>query len=235
MAVTVDQPNIGTNATTAQTNATLTTTAAVAAGGTLIWLVFRFKSGGPELYTATGGGLTWATVTNVISGNIRLHMFAAFAPAGLASSTALATTGGVGGGDNTGCAASYLGVDQSGTVAAAVRAFNSTAASTAAWSSGTLTGSLVGDAVIGGAGSDGSLLTSVIAGDNVERIDFNSAGTSGSVTLVDDLDAEVNDTAAGTWSGAQAHVALGAAFIPAGGAAPGAANTPTFAPIPFMR
>lgn len=218
MAFTLDTA-LGTGANAGATNATLTTTAAVASGGTIFWFVFKFRAGGPGTVTPSGGGLTWATIHTSTSGNLGVWIFGAFAPAGLASSTVLTGTSSGGTGDYTHGAVSFLGVDQAGTVAAAIRAVNATSAGTAAWSSGTLTGALVGDLVIGAAGGDGTLRTSVIAGDNVEGIDFNNVGTSGSIALNYDLNGESNDTGAGTWSGTLTHLGIGAAMKPAAGVA----------------
>jgi hypothetical protein len=219
LAVTVDQANIYAGAGSNQTNHAFNTTAAVASGAMVVVLAFRWRSGGGGTYTVSGGGLTWTTVHAVVSGNLTISLMAAFAPSGLASGTTLTVNGSVGGNDYTVCAASYLGVDTSGTVSAAVRAFGGAAASTAAWSTGTITGN-AGDAYIGGAGGDGTLRTSAPGGDATERIDFNSATSSGSITLVDDLAGEASDTLAGTWSGTIAHIAIGAAFIPAAGGTP---------------
>jgi hypothetical protein len=226
VAVTVDQASLAPTAGSTGTgyaesgpvNLSFNTAATVASGALIVVLGFKFRSG-LGTHTGSGGGLTWTTVHQVNSGSIMICMLAAVAPSGLASGTALTITAtGSGSADWTVTAASYLGVDTSGGAAAAVRAFNGAAASTAAWSSGTVGGN-ASDLYVGGAGTDGTLRTSTAGGDSVERNDFNSATTSGSITLIDDLVGEASDTIAGTWSGAQAHVAIGAAFIPAAGAA----------------
>lgn len=213
MAVTVDQASIGTRAQSGLTGSTTTTTAAVASGGMIVVIGFTFTTASATAsHTVSGGGLTWTRIHTVSSGTLRISIHYAFAPSGLASGTTITHTS-ASNSDHTWCMASYLGVD-TGTP---VSAFNGVAASTAAWSSNTLTGSHSGDAAVGGAGTDGTLRTSVLGGDNVERIDFNSGTTSGSVNLYDDLNAEVNDTVTGTWSGAQAHIGIGASFNPAAG------------------
>lgn len=222
MALTVDQANIGTSVGTAQQNNAFNTTADVAAGAMIVIEAHRFRSGGTGVYTGTGGGLTWTTVATSSSGNILVCLACAFAPAGLASGTSIGINGSVNNNDYTIVAASYLGVDTSGTVTAAVRATNTGAAGTAAWSTGTIAGS-AGDGYIGGAGGDGSLRTSTPASTNGttpgEQIDFNSGTSSGSVTLVSKLSGAASDSLAGTWSGTLTHVTVGAAFILAGGAA----------------
>jgi hypothetical protein len=186
----------------------------------IVILAHRFRSGGGGVYTGTGGSLSWTTVHSVTSGNIGIYLIAAFAPSGLASGTSIGVNSTVNNNDYTVVAASYAGVDTSGTVSAAVRAIGGASAGTAAWSTGTIGGNS-GDFYVGGAGGDGTLRTSTATSDAVERIDFNSGTSAGSITLVDDLNGEASDTLAGTWSGTLTHVAIGAAFIPAaGGGAP---------------
>lgn len=215
MAAAIDQGNIGTAAKgSGEANSnlvTFNTTAAVAAGAMIVIAAFRFNNTNTTL-TASGGSLTWAAAHNVTSGTIRGYLFYAFAPSGLASGTALTVTASSGSNDWTVCAASYAGLDS----ADALQAVNGSAAGTAAWATGTIGGS-AGDAYIGFAAGDGTLRTSTTTAPAVERIDFNSATTAGSITLVDELEGEANDALAGTWSGTLGHVAVGAAFKVAGG------------------
>jgi hypothetical protein len=211
LAVTVDQANIGTRADTGVLSSNLTTTAAVAAGAMIVALVHNFNSAA-ETLSMSGGSLTWVQAHTTTSGSLRISLFYAFAPSGLASSSTLTVTASTGGNDMTWCAASYAGVDTSGTVVA----FNAAAASTAAWSSGSVAGNS-GDALIGGAGGDGTLRTSAPDAGNTERIDFNSATTSGSVTLVDKLSSAGTDTLDGDWSGTLGHIGIGVSFKPAAG------------------
>lgn len=227
MAVTVDQANIYTGAGAGQTNHLGTTTAAVASGAVIVILAHRFRSGGGGVYTGTGGGLTWAALaTAVVSGNIGIYLLGAIAPAGLASGTTnFGVNSTVGSNDYTVCAGSLLGVDTSGGIAGVVRAFGGASAATAAWATGVIAGS-AGDCYIGGAGADGTLRTST-ATSGTELIDFNSATSSGSVTLVDKIGGGASDNLAGTWSGAITHVAIGAALIPAGGGGGGATFKPS--------
>lgn len=217
MAVTLDQASIYTGAGAGQTNHTGTTTATVASGALIVILAHRFKSGGTGVYTGTGGGLSWATVHTVSSGNILIVLLAAFAPSGLASgTTGFGVNGSVTANDYTVCAASYLGVDSSGGVAGAVTAIGGSAATATAWATGAIGGN-AGDLYTGGAGGDGTLQTSA-ATSGTERIDFNSATSSGSVTLVDKLSGTASDNLAGNWSpGSFAHVRIAAAFKAAGG------------------
>lgn len=211
MAVTVDQASLGTAAGTVTASVTFATTAAVASGGMLVVLIGVFSAGLPA-HTVSGGGLTWAQAHTSTSGSLRVSLWYAFAAAGLASGTNLTAGPGSGSHDITVCSASYLGVSTSGTVTG----FNAAAASTAAWATGTIAGAS-GDAYIGGAFGDGTLRTSTPTSPAVERVDFNSATTSGSVTLVDKLSGSASDNLAGTWSGTLGHIGLGASFLPAAG------------------
>jgi hypothetical protein len=213
LAVTVDQASLGTQAQSGVTASTRATTAAVASGAMIVAFTFTFTTASPTAsHTMSGGGLTWVRDHTATSGTLRISMHHAFAPSGLASGTDLTNTS-ANTSDHTWCMYSLAGVDTGTPVAA----FNAAAASTAAWSSGALTGTGAGDAAVGGAGSDGSLLTTTPGGDAVERIDFNSATTSGSVNLNDDLNAEADDTVTGTWSGAQAHIGIAVSYNPAAG------------------
>lgn len=220
MAVTVDQANIGTAAKgSAEANNNLiafNTTAAVASGAMIAILAFRFRSGGGGTITGSGGSLTWTTVHSITSGNIGIWLICAFAPSGLASGTTLTVTSTSNNNDWTVGADSYLGVDTSGTVSAAVIATGGASAGTAAWSTGSI-GGASGNALIGGAGGDGTLRTSTPTSPANERIDFNNATTAGSITLVDKLSISGSDSLAGTWSGTLDHVAVGAAFAAAAG------------------
>jgi hypothetical protein len=210
LAVTVDQANLGTQAESGVTSSSLNTGAAVASGAMIVALVHNFNSAA-ETLSMSGGSLTWTQAHTLTSGSLRLSLFYAFAPSGLASGTTLTVTASVGGSnDMTWCVASYLGVDTSGTVVA----FNAAAASTAAWSSGSVAGNS-GNALIGGAGGDGTLRTSTPDAGNNERIDFNSATTSGSITLVDKLSISGTDSLDGDWSGTLSHIGIGVAFKPA--------------------
>lgn len=218
MAVALDT-TAGTNAQTGVGDGSLTTTAAIAASSVLLFCGLRFRGGGASSSGASGGGLTWANLHSATSGSIGLWIYGAIAPAGLASSTAL-TINGAGTGEWTTCALAYSGVDVSGTVSNAVRAFANTAAGTAAWSSGAIGGN-AGDAYVACAAGDGTLRTSTPTAPGVERVDFNSATSSGSITVVDEIGGGAGETVAGTFSGTLAHLCVALALKPAaGGAAP---------------
>jgi hypothetical protein len=211
MAVAVDQASLGSAAGNVTTT-TLTTTGAVASGAHVIVLLGTWNS--PPRTHSVSGSLTWTQAHVVTSGDLRVSLWYAPAPAGLASSTALTvgTPSGVSG--VLACANSYTGIDTAGTVVA----FNGAGAATAAWATGSVAGG-AGDALIGGAWGDGTLRTSTVTGPAVERIDVNSGVTSQSVTLVDKLTVAGSDSLAGTWSGALDHIAIGVAFKAAAGAA----------------
>lgn len=211
-AAAIDQGNIGTAAvSTGLSSANLVTTAAVASGGLIVLLVGRFNSSGGTL-SVSGGSLTWVQGHTVLSGSLRLSIFLAYAPAGLASVTTLTATNSAASNDFTMCAASYTGFPSTFTVAA----FNGVAAATAAFSSSSVAAA-AGDALIGGAYGDGTLRTSTPTSPAVERVDFNSATTGGSVTLIDKLSVAGTDTLDGTWSGTLNHIGAAVAITPSAG------------------
>jgi hypothetical protein len=220
MAVTVDQANIGTAAGTGKGTGgagqvTFNTTAAVAVGGMIALLVGKFDNttGGTASATVTGPG-AFTVAHSTASGNYYTALLYVFCPSGLSSGTTVTisfTGGSVASADVTVCAASYLGVDTSGTVIA----FNATGASTAAWASGTVAATS-GNALIGGAGGDGTLSTSTPTSPAVEEIDFNSATTGG------------------TWSNAITNIGIAACFKAATGVTAAAVMTPAFNAIPFV-
>lgn len=207
MAATVDQANIGTKAATGVLSTTFDTTATVAVGGMLVVLNGRFNAGTPTATMAvSGGGLTWVNTLLGTSGNMKLYISTALAPAGLASGTTLTVTQSSGTGDITLVASSYLGL-----ASATPTAQNSTATATTAWASGTV-GAANGDLLVGGAWGDGSLVTSTATGPGVERVDFNSATTNESVTLIDKLTVTGSDSLAGTWSATIDAIGAAASF-----------------------
>lgn len=218
MAATVDQANIGTFAAVGVPSTSFNTTAVVASGAMIVIFVGRFTSGVPTgTMSASGGGLTWVNTLLGTSGNMKLYICTALAPAGLALGTSLTITLSSGTGDITGVAASYAGVSSSTPTAQ-----NSAAAATAAWASGSVAG-VSGDLLVGGAWGDGALVTSTTTAPGNERIDFNSAPTSESVTLADKLSIAGADSLAGTWSSAISHIGGAASF-----------STAAAAPIPFL-
>jgi hypothetical protein len=213
MAVAVDQASLGTAAANA-TSATITTTNAVAALAHVIVLLGMWRTDPPPANTVTVAGNAATQAHTIVSGALRLGLFYYYAAAGLASSSAIVGTGQAGSNGILMCAASYTGIDTTGTVTG----FNATAAATAAYSSGNVSAS-AGDALIGGCWGDGAQRTSTPTGPAVERSDFNTATTGQSVTLVDKLSMSATDALAGTWSGTLDHMAIAVAFKPAAGAA----------------
>lgn len=214
-AVAIDRANLGTGAATGATSVNITTSASVATGGMIAMLIFVFHTGGAvnTTLTGSGGGLTWVVAHSSVSVNVRLALVYAFCPSGLAASSTI-TANAAEAADITCCAASYTGIDTSGTVVA----FNASAASSTAWASGTVAGNS-GDAYIGGSGGDGTLSTSTPTSPAVERIDFNSATSSGSITLVDKIGGNASDSLAGTWTNSITQIGIGVAFKPLAAAA----------------
>lgn len=155
-----------------------------------------FVSGGTGNLSVSGGGLTWAEGHFVASGNIRLELWYARAPAGLATNTALnIALGGSTSGDITACAASYLGINP----AAAIQGFNGAVSSaTTTWNSGFVTAT---GCAIGGAWADGTPPSSSTASlPGVTRISFSDAATVEQVTLVDKLSVTGTNNLAGQWN-----------------------------------
>lgn len=181
----------------------------------MIFFIMGRFSGGAATSSIAGGGLTWAMDHTVTSGNIVIKAFRAFAPSGLASSTAITVTHSTtaGGLDCLVGAISVLGADTVGQPSAV----NGSAAATAAWSSATVTASS-GDALLGGAFCDGVTGSSTPTAPGVEWFDFNDAGQNETETGVYKLSVSGSDTIQGTWSGAVGHVALGVAYKAAGAA-----------------
>lgn len=215
MAVTTDVL-LGTGNAGASAAVSLVTTNTVAAGGRLVLLVGSFKTAQGTYSVTTAAGLTWAQDHTVVSGQIRVAVFSAPAPSGLASGSTITitNTGGSATGDFIVGGESYLGIDTS---AGYVTGFNGAAAATAAWATGSITASS-GDAIIGGAWVDaGAVSSSTPTSPAVERIDKNVAGQSETLTLVDKLSVAGSDALAGTWNAAGGHVAIGVGYKAAAG------------------
>lgn len=210
MAITVDQANIGTMASTGVTASNKATTAIVVSGAMIVALTFTFTTGGATAsHTMSGGGLTWTRAHTSSTGTIRISLHYAFAPIGLASGTTLTHTS-ASNSDHTWAMASYLGVDTGTTFSA----FNNGTGPGAPWASGSVAGNS-GDALIGGAAGDGTLRTSTTDAPGNERIDFNSATSGGSITLADKLSIAGTDTLDGDFDGALTYLGIGVSFIPA--------------------
>jgi hypothetical protein len=164
--------------------------------------------------TATMGGVGMSVAHGLRSSSLHAWIFYGFPAGGLASSSALVVSH-ANTPDTIIGAASYLGVDSTGTVTA----FNSGAASTAAWSSGNVAGNS-GDALIGGAFVDnGSVSSSTPGGSANERIDQNVAGQSETLVFEDILSIAGTTALTGTWNAAGSHLAIAASFKPSAAAA----------------
>jgi hypothetical protein len=219
MAVTLDR-SLGTSNASGAASVNLVTSGAAAAGTLIVLDVGAFVTGSPTVTVTGTGGLTWATATSGSSGSLRKYLFYAFAPAGLASGTTLTVSAGSGTHDWLIDGGSWLGVDISGTLANALVAFNSVAASTAAWSTGTIAAG-AGNLLVAGVFEDGSgTATSTTTAPALELNDFNNATQTEAQTMGYKLSASASDSIAGAWSSALGHVCVGAAFKAAAGAAP---------------
>lgn len=227
MAVTLDQ-SLGTGNQSSGTSVNLTTSAAVAAGATIVLGVGSFIGGVPA-HSISGGGLTWATAHTSTSGSLRGSLFYAFAPAGLASGTTLTVSAGSTGDWLIG-AGSWLGVDTSGTLANALTGFNAVAASTAAWATGTIAAG-AGNLMVSVAFEDGSgTATSTTTAPALELVDVANAGQAEALTMGYKLSASASDSIAGLWSAALGHVCVGAGFK---AAVAGAAIPPSLLMAPY--
>jgi hypothetical protein len=226
VAITVDQATIG-NGIASGVNGTLTTTAAVATGGMIALWIGRFNATTAVTVTPSGGGLTWTQAHQLLSGNLRGQVWYAPCPSGLASSTAITLTpsANVAGNDMQFGAMSLLGVDTGGTP---VSAFNAAAASTAAFSSGTVAGA-AGSGLVAGVFGDGLVGSVTFTGPAVESWDQNNAGQNETSAMGYKVTVAGSDSIVGSFSGAVAHVCVGVAFAPAAGAA---ASIPTLVMAP---
>jgi hypothetical protein len=172
-----------------------------------VFVAAYFNAGSGTTLTASGSGLSWAQDHFVSSGNLRIGVYSAPCPAGLAISSTLTATANGANHDMMGSAISILGVD----TASPVVAFNGGTGATAAWTSSSIA-ALAGNAIVGGAFCDGLVGTSAASGSNTEFSDQNDATQNETQTGVYNLNTAASDSAAGTWSGAVTWVALGAAY-----------------------
>jgi hypothetical protein len=177
------------------TSVDLVTAAAVAAGGHICVGGARFSGTGSDDLTLAGGGLTWTRVVDVVNGSLRIAIWVAYAPSGLASGTTLTMTL-TNGTDCMLSAQSYTG----GNSSTVIDGSNNGTGSTAAWSSGSVFVN-VGDAEFGCAFCDG-LVGSSIPTNGVEITDFNDATQTETYVAEDIASAVSASDISGTWSGA---------------------------------
>lgn len=220
MAATLDA-NLGTKAQAGSNTASLITSSAAAAGTLLVIGVGYFATSGSGVSASvtTGAGLTWAGTTRTTSGSMHGYLFYAFAPSGLASSSTITWTASVGNCDWLIGGWSFLGMDTTPTLLGS----NGAAASTAAWSSGSIVAGEVNLGVVMAFADGGAAGSSTSTSDLplTELIDLNSAGQSECFTLAYDLASASTATLQGDFSGALSHVARGGAFkIAPSGAVP---------------
>lgn len=198
-------------------NAVLSTGSAVSAGAKIIVIAGRFNSSATVTLSCSGGSLTWVADHNVTSGNLRIYIFRADAPSGLASGTNITVQASdVGGSDIQIGAGSFLGLDSGGPTA-----FNGGGATGTSWAPGTVGGNS-GDFYIGGAFEDGSATaTSTPTSPAVELYDFNNATQTEASTAAYKLSGNASDTVQGTWSTSVTHIRIAASYaVTAGGGGP---------------
>jgi hypothetical protein len=197
------------------------TTNTVAAGGMIALIAARFDAGAGTMSVSGTGGLTWATAHNVTSGSLRIYVFYAFAPVGLASGTTL-TVSNTNSADLMATAISLLGVD----TVSPVSGFNGSGSTGTAWTTGSITAGN-GDAIVGASFEDGNATdTSTATGPAVEFSDFNDATQSEAMTAAYKLSVAGTDSVAGAWAASVSHVDIGVAFKAAAAAAAPAVPAP---------
>lgn len=225
MAITVDQTSLGTGNASGAASVSMTTTAAVASGGMIAFVVGMFRNAVITV-TATMAGTSMTAAHNLRSGSLHIWLFYGFPSGGLASGSTLQATFTGNTADTICGAASYAGVDTTGTVTA----FNAAAAATAAWGSGNVAGNS-GDALIGGMFTDGGASSSTPGGTAVERIDRNVAGQSETLVLEDILSIGGTTALAGTLDTAASNIAVAAAFKPVAGGGGGGVTVKNLAAL----
>lgn len=232
MAITVDDATLGTGNSSGGSGVptNLSTAGVVAATARIIIIAGQFSSVGATMSVGTTGGLTWATDIAAVSGNLRVSIFSAAAPSGLANGTTLGIAH-----SNTHDAIifaySLLGVD---TTTWAIGS-NSTGAATAAWSSGNVTPGGGNYALVGGAFVDSGSVSSSTPAAGSERVDLNVPGQSETLTLVDQLTVSGTNTISGTWNAAATHLAAAVAYAELAGGAVVPVMPRAFVAIPFMK
>ncbi len=208
MAITFDK-TLG-YASANGTSQSFSTTGAVAAGGLIVVVAGIWRTSTPAM-TVSGGSLAWTQARTQTSGDLRVSLWWAEAPSGLAAATAITCAGSGGTNGILFGGAAYTGHQTGSPTTGQTNA--GTGASTA-WNSGNVSATS-GNAIIGGSWGDGSQRTSTTGA--TERMDVNSATTGQSLTIVDKLSVSGTDSLSGTWSGAIDHIDIAVEFVAASG------------------
>lgn len=165
------------NTTTA--TITLTTTAAVPAGDTILVGCGGFKTGAPTV-AVTGGSLTWTTDKAGANGSDQLAIARAIAPSGLPSGTVLTLTW------SLAVAGPFIGAASFPNIISASPVDQSSSAAPAtgtAWAAAAIT-TTVTDTVVGVSWADGTSSSSTPTSPWVEAFDATDATSLEEMTLV---------------------------------------------------
>lgn len=191
------------------TTATLSTSAAVTAGGLIVIGVAGWNAAGTGSQTPTlaGGGLTWTRDKFANTGQFNMALFSAPAPSGLASATTLTCTWpsnhngrGIGGGYMT------------GQDSVPVEATSSATGTGTAGSGGTVTTAANGDLVVGFMFGDTPVTSSTAGTNYTELWDRPDGSNPQTFTMVYRLNAPAGSNnptntwaaSVGTWEGVSA-------------------------------
>ncbi len=204
--------NLGTKSENAKgTKATLTTTAAAAAGSR-VFVIVNWNHASRMLSSVSGGGLTW-TIDRQAKDTSNFHgaIASAAAPAGLAAGTVMTATFSASVTKGLMAAASFTGIASTSPLDAAG---SNVQGGAAAWTA-SVTTTNANDLVLGWSGIDTNA-TSTPTAPSAEIQDFGQASYHGWATSVYRIEATAGaKTVSGTWSrtsGATANVTVVAAY-----------------------
>jgi hypothetical protein len=216
------------NNLSAQTSITLTTTATVPAGDTIIVGTGAFNSPNRTM-AITGGGLTWTNDKSAANGGDFAAIHSGPAPAGLASGTVLTCTFSAGCTGPVIAAASFPNFQSTPPDTSS----SATPAAAAAWAA-TAINTTVTDTVVGLAWGDTPSTSSTPTAPWVEAFDTTDAGSGEELTLVyQESVASGSYAPAGTWGGSPAGQIIHAVAYKVSATAASPAPR-TFNAIPFI-
>jgi hypothetical protein len=194
---------------------TVSTSATVSSGGTLLVAVGWY---GPSVtVTVSGGGLTWTLdkqYNSASDSGIRIALYSAPAPSGLASATTITATpsGSV---NNKLMAVAYTtGLATSSVVDGTPSGGQGV---TAAWSSGSISTTVAADLILSASWHDG-VSTNTASGGTTELDDFQNTNEAVSMTTGYQITSSTGSyTGTGTWGAAGTYVAVAVAYKSPGG------------------
>lgn len=204
MSITVDKASLFTPVGNAGsvTSQAATTNQAVASGAMILLAVCSYSSiATARTHSVAGGSLTWTEMATAARGSMRVSLFRAFAPSGLASGATITATYSAAATTRALAALSLLGVDTSSPVVGS--AGTSTAgAVAAAWTAGSVTPTAIDQWVTGLVMADSSTATtSTPAASWTEDFDWNSTAAGNSFSLIHRFPPDTNAlNPSGTWA-----------------------------------